>query len=94
MAGSPLDGGSIPNTLGGKVLGRILRLEGGAVAVDFSDAMDYDEIAAIMVAVSDYCKAMDMTPGRLAMRVSALEMARRGAVVHGVPDEHKGAFLG
>jgi hypothetical protein len=62
------------------VLGRILRVEGGGVVVDLASDVQPEEISAMMVSISDFCKAQGWNPGLLAKGVSDIEMARRGLV--------------
>lgn len=63
--------------MAGEVIGQIIRAEGGAVRFDLKADIDVEELAAIMIGVSDFAKSLGIHPGELSRSYMALEMARK-----------------
>lgn len=60
----------------GTLVGRVFRLEGGAMMVDLKADLPVTELAAIMQAISDYCQANGINPGTVARELSNIQMQR------------------
>jgi hypothetical protein len=60
------------------LLGSIKRVDGGGVVVDFASDVEPEEIAALMVSISDFCEANGWHPGQIAKGISDIHLARKG----------------
>lgn len=62
------------------IVGKIIEHEGVAMEIDLRDDLTTEQVASIMVAVSDYCEQRGWHPGRVARAYSDLKMRQMGGI--------------